>query len=476
MLELVDIGPRHLTSYRNVAPDALLGDLERAAARLRGARVLHVNATPYGGGVSELLRSIVPLLNDLGIVAHWRIIRGDERFFEVTKKIHNGLQGGAQGLTESERETYLGTSRRNAELLEGQYDFVFLHDPQPAGILGLRPGRTGRWVWRCHIDTSAPNPDVWAFVREHLNGFDAAVFTMAAFVPPDLPIGRVEIIPPAIDPLSPKNMPLHTDTARQVLEWIGIELNRPLITQISRFDPWKDPLGVIAAYRLVRQEVPNVQLALVGSMALDDPEAWQIYETITEAARGDGGIHVFTNLVGVGNVEVNAFQRLSNVVIQKSIREGFGLVVSEALWKGTPVVAGRAGGIPLQMADGVGGILVDSVEECAAETVALLRDRQRAVELGKSGQERVKQQFLIPRLVLNELELLHSLETRWTPGPPEERFANRDPVCGMALDPHQPLLESLVDGATYRFCSERCHLQFTQAPRHYLGAGSGGTG
>ena len=358
MLELVDIGPRHLTSYRNVAPDALLGDLERAAARLRGARVLHVNATPYGGGVSELLRSIVPLLNDLGIVAHWRIIRGDERFFEVTKKIHNGLQGGAQGLTESERETYLGTSRQNAELLEGQYDFVFLHDPQPAGILGLRPGRTGRWVWRCHIDTSAPNPDVWAFVREHLNGFDAAVFTMAAFVPPDLPIGRVEIIPPAIDPLSPKNMPLHTDTARQVLEWIGIELNRPLITQISRFDPWKDPLGVIAAYRLVRQEVPNVQLALVGSMALDDPEAWQIYETITEAARGDGGIHVFTNLVGVGNVEVNAFQRLSNVVIQKSIREGFGLVVSEALWKGTPVVAGRAGGIPLQMADGVGGILV----------------------------------------------------------------------------------------------------------------------
>jgi trehalose synthase len=179
---------------------------------------------------------------------------------------------------------------------------------------------------------------------------------------------------------------------------------------------------------------------------------------------------VFTNLVGVGNVEVNAFQRLSNVVIQKSLREGFGLVVSEALWKGTPVVAGRAGGIPLQMADGVGGVLVDSVEECAAETVRLLRDRERARELGKSGQARVTQQFLIPRLVLNELELLHSLEARWTPAPPERRFANRDPVCGMALDPHQHLPESVVDHVTYRFCSERCYLQFTKTPRHYLGA------
>ena len=200
MLELVDVGPRHLKAYRDVAPDALLADLEGAAARLRGARVLHLSATPYGGGVSELLRSIVPLMNDLGIVAHWKIIRGDERFFEVTKKIHNGLQGASEGLTESDRETYLGTSRRNAELLEGQYDFVFLHDPQPAGILGLLPNRTGRWVWRCHIDTSSPNPTVWAFVREHLNDFDAAVFTMAEFVPPDLPIRRVEIIPPAIDP------------------------------------------------------------------------------------------------------------------------------------------------------------------------------------------------------------------------------------------------------------------------------------
>jgi trehalose synthase len=475
MLELVDVGPRHLSAYRGVVPGALLADLEAAARRLGGARVLHLSATPYGGGVAELLRSIVPLLNDLGLVAHWKIIRGDERFFEVTKKIHNGLQGGADPLTESDRETYLGTSRRNAELLTGHYDFVFLHDPQPAGILGLQRRRTGRWVWRCHIDTSAPNPDIWAFMRGYLGGFDAAVFTMEQFVPSDLPIPRVEIIPPAIDPLSPKNMPLDTDTARRVLEWIGIELDRPLVTQISRFDPWKDPIGVIEAFRLVRQEVPDLQLALVGSMALDDPEGWQIYTNIIEHARGDPAIHVFTNLVGVGNVEVNAFQRLSKVVIQKSLREGFGLVVSEALWKGTPVVAGRAGGIPLQMADGSGGVLVDSIDACAGATLELLRDPARAAELGESGRERVRRQFLIPRLVLNELDLLHGLEERWASAPPAERFAGRDPVCGMVLTPDQPPLERDVGGTAYRFCSERCLRLFSRDPAHYLGAGWGGS-
>jgi trehalose synthase len=270
-------------------------------------------------------------------------------------------------------------------------------------------------------------------------------------------------------------MPLHADSARRVLEWIGIELDRPLVTQISRFDPWKDPLGVIEAYRLIRREVPDLQLALVGSMALDDPQGWELYTRITEQVRTDPDIHVFTNLVGVGNVEVNAFQRLSNVIIQKSIREGFGLVVSEALWKGTPVVAGRAGGIPLQMADGRGGILIETIEECAAATLSLLRDRERATDLGASGRERVKQQFLIPRLVLNELELLHTLEAHWAPAPPTERFANRDPVCGMALNPGQPPLESVADGTVYRFCSERCQREFARDPDHYLGVGAGRT-
>jgi trehalose synthase len=229
---------------------------------------------------------------------------------------------------------------------------------------------------------------------------------MPAFVPPDLPIERVASIAPAIDPLSPKNLDLDPDTARQILDWIGVELPGRLVTQVSRFDAWKDPLGVVAAYRLVLQEIPGLQLALVGSMALDDPEGWEVYEQVSEHAADDPLIHLYTNLTGVGNVEVNAFQRLSDVVVQKSIREGFGLVVSESLWKETPVVAGRAGGIPMQMPEGVGGLLVDSVEECASAILSLLTDSELAGQLGRSGREHVREHFLLPRMLMEELRLL----------------------------------------------------------------------
>lgn len=472
MLELVDVTPRSIEAYRGIAPDDILDSAIAAARPLRGARVLHVNATPYGGGVSELLRSTLPLLAGLGLVAHWKIIRGDERFFRVTKKIHNGLQGGSDALTEAEREAYLGASQRNAELLEEKYDFVFLHDPQPAAIRLLRADAgDARWVWRCHIDTSAPNAEIWAFLRAYVAGFDAAVFTMPEFVPPDFPVERIEIMPPAIDPLSPKNMSLDERTARAVLEWIGVRLDRPLVTQVSRFDPWKDPEGVIAAYRLAREEVPDVELALVGSMALDDPEGWEIFQRIQDAVRRDRGIHLFTNLTGVGNIEVNAFQQLSRVVIQKSLREGFGLVVSEALWKATPVVAGRAGGIPLQMADGTGGVLVDDVEGCARALVSLLRDREHARELGRSGRERVRRHFLTPRLVLDELELMRALAER-RPVVRGADWSLRDPVCGMSLRGDDALPQVTRAGTVYRFCSTGCRDLFVTDPARYASEGA----
>jgi trehalose synthase len=466
VLETVDVGERSLSAYRGVAPDALLDQLEAVAEPLRGLRVLQLNATPYGGGVSELLRSGVPLLNDLGLIVDWKVIAGDERFFETTKAIHNGLQGAARGLTDAERAAYLEATERNAALLEEEYDVVLVHDPQPAGILSLHGKGAASWVWRCHIDTGAPNPEVWEFVRGWLEGYDAAVFTMREFAPPDLPIGRVELIPPAIDALSPKNLDLPEPLARQVLAWIGIGPDRPLVTQVSRFDPWKDPLGVIAAYRLAREEMPDLQLALAGSMALDDPEGWRIYEEIRSASEGDPLVHVFTNLTGVGNVEVNAFQRLSTLVIQKSIREGFGLVVSEALWKGTPVVAGRAGGIPLQMADGAGGVLVDSVEECARAIVELIRDPERARELGARGRERVRERFLLPRLLLNELALVAELVAARRPvAAPWD--GGRDPVCGMALANGDQALSTTFAGATYQFCSQQCLGRFSRDPDRY---------
>jgi trehalose synthase len=469
MLDLVEVGPRTLASYQGMAPDHLLEELRRAAGSLRGARVLHLNATPYGGGVSELLRSVVPLLNDLGLVAHWRVIRGEDRFFRVTKAMHNGLQGAERGLTPEEEAAYVEISRRNAESFDEEYDFIFVHDPQPAAILTLRGKGSARWIWRCHIDTSEPNAAVWAFLRPFLVDYDAAIFTMAEFAPPDVPTPRIDVIPPAIDPCSPKNLRLPADTARQVLEWLGVWTDRPLVTQVSRFDAWKDPLGVLRAYRRVREEVPELQLVLAGSLALDDPEGWEVYQAIRKEAGDDPLVHVFTNLVGVGNVEVNALQALSDVVVQKSIREGFGLVVSETLWKGTPVVAGNAGGIPLQMADGAGGLLVGSVEECAEAIGMLLRDRERGRALGAAGRERVREHFLTPRLVLDHLRLMRALAANRFPSRDRQWWLDHDPVCGMSLGKERSW-SAAHGGVEYGFCSARCRSQFLDRPERYVGA------
>lgn len=409
MLQPVAVGRWSLDGYEGVAPDETIEALREQAARLAGARILNVNATPYGGGVSELLRSCLPLLNDLGLRTDWKVIAGNPTFFRATKALHNALQGAPAALTPEDRVAILQCMRENAASLEGDYDFVIVHDPQPVGLRQAHGAGGARWVWRCHIDTSEPNPSAWRFLSPLLEGYDAAVFTMREFVPPGLPVPRVEVIAPAIDPLSPKNIGLDRSLAAQILDWIGLDLPGRLITQVSRFDPWKDPLGVIDAYRLVREEVGELQLALVGSMALDDPEGWEIYGQVAEKTGEDPRIHIYTNLTGVGNIEVNAFQRLSDVVVQKSIREGFGLVVSESLWKGTPVVAGRAGGIPMQMPEGTGGLLVDSTEECAQAILRLLRDRELAGELGESGRRRVREHFLLPRLLLEELTLLGSL-------------------------------------------------------------------
>jgi trehalose synthase len=417
VLHNVSVGRWSLEAYQDIVPGRILDGLREQAKALRGARILHVNATAYGGGVSELLRSTVPLLRDLGLDVDWKVIGGRPDFFRATKALHNALQGSPETLSEAERETYLDCTRENAALLDGGYDFIIVHDPQPAALLSVHGKGDARWIWRCHIDTSEPNPDAWRFLRPFLRDFDAAVFTMPEFVPPDLPVTCVRAIAPAIDPLSPKNLDFSARTANQILDWIGIDLPGRLVTQVSRFDRWKDPFGVIEAYRLVREEVPDLQLALVGSMALDDPEAWGIHGQLSEQAEDDPLLHIYTNLTGASNVEVNAFQRLSDVVVQKSIREGFGLVVSESLWKGTPVVAGRAGGIPMQMPEGIGGLLVDSVEECAGAMLRLLSDRELSEHLGQSGRARVREHFLLPRLLMEELALLSSLDAETPPAP-----------------------------------------------------------
>jgi len=411
MLQLVDLAPISLESYESVVGTDTMEELRKLAAPVQGARIAHVNATAYGGGVSELLRSIVPLYRALGVDASWSVIPGELQFFEVTKGFHNALQGAPFDLTEEVKDIYLNHNREISDLLEREYDYIVVHDPQPAPLRRLHGHNRARWVWRCHIDTSDPNQEVAAFLMPFIMEYDALVFTMEQFVPQQMRDSpKLSIMPPGIDPLSPKNMALPTDISRRIVAWTGVELNRTLITQVSRFDPWKDPMGVIEVYRNVRKEMPGVQLALLGQMALDDPEGWDIYRQIAAEVGPDPDIHVLTNFAGIGNLEVNAFQSHSDVVLQKSIREGFGLVVSEALWKGTPVVAGRAGGIPMQMPDGAGGFLINNNRECAERVVELLRDPGAAQQLGATGREHIKNNFLITRLLADELKLLASLD------------------------------------------------------------------
>lgn len=411
MLERVPVQQKSLSAYAAVVGEATIATLQELATPLQGARVVHINATAYGGGVAEILYTLVPLMRDLGLEVEWQVIEGAPEFFNVTKAMHNGLQGMDIPFTDEMKAIWEQYNRLNASRFEGDYDFVIVHDPQPAGLLKYTEGRGGRyWLWRCHIDTSHPNPAFWEFLAPFLGAYDAGIFTLSSYVGPGVTFRHLAIIPPSIDPLSPKNEPLPTDVVEKVVKRFDIDPDRPLLVQVSRFDPWKDPLGVIDCYRLVKEAIPEVQLALVGAMASDDPEGWFYYDRTLRHAGEDEDIHVLHNFHGVGPREVNAFQRAADVVIQKSTREGFGLVVSEAMWKGKPVVGGRAGGIPLQIRDGETGFLVDNVAQCAERVLYLLQHPDVAARMGAAARERVRERFLITRHLADYLRLLQELQ------------------------------------------------------------------
>ncbi|HLV67048.1 MAG TPA: glycosyltransferase [Polyangiaceae bacterium] len=399
----------HLTSiegYRHLVGDELFEELRTLARELNGVRVCHINSTGFGGGVAELLARLVPLANALGLSADWRLIQGTPEFFSVTKALHNGLQGATYALTEADKAIFLHVNRESAKLLHAEYDVYIVHDPQPVAFLEAAGRRDARWIWRCHIDTSDPNTEIAAFLLPYIDLYDAVVFTMREFLLPGIRVPHTAFIAPAIDPLSTKNMELPEKLCRQVVANSGVDVHRPLVVQVSRFDPWKDPMGVVQAFRIARQEMPGLQLALVGAIAGDDPEGWQLLSLVQKETEDDPDIFVFTNLAGVGSMEVNAFQRACDLVIQKSVREGFGLVVSESFWKARPVVAGRAGGIPMQYPAGFERYLVDSVEECASDMLELLRDPKLRRDFGAAAREHVRENFLLPRLLRDELALV----------------------------------------------------------------------
>ncbi len=411
MLQEVALGNKTLADYTHLAGRGVVDEIRELAEPLKGKRVLHVSATAFGGGVSEILYTLVPLMRDVGLEASWQIIMGREEFFNATKLLHNSLQGDPSSLSADQWELFDHYNKVNAENLKGEWDLVIIHDPQPIGMHHWAADHGKHWVWRCHIDLSEPNPDPIERLLPLMAEYDASVWHMEQYVPGGLKgHGGINIVPPAIDPLSPKNMALSPDDAAFVCNQFGIDVDRPLMCQVSRFDPWKDPIGVIDAYRLVNEEVPEVQLALVGSMATDDPEGWEFFQRTYEYAGSDPDVKILNNLNNVGAIEVNAFQSQSDVLVQKSIREGFGLTVAEALWKSRPTIAGDVGGIPLQIVNGESGYLVSSPDEAARRAIEIFKDPELGRRLGRAGKERTRERFLTPRLLLDWLRIFSGLE------------------------------------------------------------------
>jgi trehalose synthase len=398
-----------LDDYAAVAGADVTAHLQQLAGSLAGKRVVHVNSTRLGGGVAEILAKLVPLSRALGIDASWEVVEAEPAFFACSKAMHNGLQGNRVLLSEAALRVYEATNARNAERLREvleSADFVFVHDPQPAGLLSHFPKRRGKWIWRCHIDASHSDRHVWRYLRSFVAPYDASVFSLAAFAK-ELPHPQY-VVPPSIDPLSDKNVDLPAREVDAVRAQFGLDPERPLIVQISRFDRFKDPLGVIAAHRLVKRFLPSVQLVLAGGGANDDPEGETVLEEVRSAAESDADAHVLL-LPPDANRTVNALQRAADVVLQKSIREGFGLTVTEALWKGKPVVGGNVGGIRLQVISHYTGFPVDTPEGAALRVRYLLHHPHERERIGATARGFVRENFLITRHLREYLTLMVAL-------------------------------------------------------------------
>jgi trehalose synthase len=395
-----------LDDYAAIVGPEVIGQLHRLAARLGPRRLVNINSTKAGGGVAEILNRTVPLFNQLGLDTQWEVIQGDEEFFEITKGMHNALQGLKVNLTPEMVEHYQEVNRENARKFTWEADFVVIHDPQPAYLItDLRP-RAKKWIWRCHIDASRPHLPVWRMLREVVQQYDASVFSMDRFAQ-NLPHPQY-LIHPSIDPLSEKNRELAPAEIQAVLNRLGLVPDKPIVLQVSRFDTFKDPLGVIQAFRLVQRHTP-CQLILAGGEATDDPEGAEVYAKVMAAADGDKDIHVLM-LPANAHHDINALQRAADIIVQKSTREGFGLTVTEAMWKGKPVVGGAVGGIVLQLQDYSTGFLVHSPEGCAFRIRYLLHHPELARRMGHLAKEFVRNRFLITRTMRDYLTLMILLE------------------------------------------------------------------
>lgn len=390
-----------LEQYRDVAPPGSVNFLRRLGQRVQGRRMLHINSTRHGGGVAEILHRLVPLLEDLGVESRWEVIEGSEVFYRTTKSFHNALQGTKQRITSEMYEAYLECNREAAKRLDLEADVTMIHDPQPAALIDFRPQRS-KWLWRCHIDVSTPQRAVWQFLHPYVVRYDATVFSLPKFAQ-RLPIPQF-LVYPSIDPLSDKNRELESEEVDRILERLGVPKDKPVLLQVSRFDRFKDPVGVVEAYRLVKKS-HDCRLVLAGGTAADDPEGAQVLAEVQEAVGADPDVHLLL-LPPTANLEINALQRAATIVFQKSIREGFGLTVAEAMWKGKPVIGGETGGITVQIIPGVTGYTVNSPEGAAFYTKRLLNEPDRMTAMGRQAKEYVRHRFLITRHLQDYLGLI----------------------------------------------------------------------
>ncbi|MBP7836345.1 MAG: glycosyltransferase [Candidatus Omnitrophica bacterium] len=391
-----------IEEYIPLVGQSVIDELGLLSQRIKGKVIQHINSTPVGGGVAEILNRMVPLLKELGVDTQWEVIKGGEQFFAVTKKFHNALHGRPEEITQRDFDIFMETSQQNIEGIDTYGDIVFIHDPQPIAL--VKKKAANKWLWRCHIDVSNPDERVWGFLMGFINQYDSAVFSAPAFSR-KLPI-RQFLISPSIDPLSDKNRELPPETIAAVLRRYAIKKDKPIITQISRFDRLKDPLGVIETYLRVKKYT-DCQLILAGGTAEDDPEGSQVLAEVKEKAKSDPDIHIL--LLPQNDIEVNALQRASDIIVQKSIREGFGLTVAEALWKAKPVVASNVGGIPLQIKHKYSGLLCHSIGGASFAIKQLLNSPAYASKLGENGREHIKNNFLITRHLKEYMLLFLSL-------------------------------------------------------------------
>ncbi len=414
-LEDVRVHPKKIEDYIQFSSEKHIRDIQKLASSFKGKRVLNINATAFGGGVAELLSTQVALMRDLEIDAHWQVLVAPQNFYNITKTFHNLLQGKKFDTNDSDIDFYFQVQKAVGKTFVESFDYVIVHDPQPLCLIDSASIPIKHWIWRCHIDTSTPNQKLWDILCPYMKKYEALIFTMKDFVFKDSghSLSNVTFIPPSIDPLSPKNIVMPETEVDNLLKSYNVDPDRSLIVQVSRFDPWKDPLGIIEVYRNIQygqvtKGIAGLQVALIGSIANDDPEGWLIYDRVMRRAGEDFDIHVYSNFHNVGDVAVNAFQSGADVVLQKSLKEGFGLTVAEAMWKRKPVVGGNVGGIRLQIDDGVNGFLVNNTQEATEKTLFLLQKKDLAKEMGEKAREKILKNFLC----IHELEKILNLLAR----------------------------------------------------------------